>query len=56
MDILLRFENIIYISCNLETFERDIKSLKVYRINKLEVFDQFSNTPHLELIAFITKN
>ena len=56
VDILLRFENIIYISCNPETFERDIKSLKGYRINKLEVFDQFSNTPHLELIALITKN
>ena len=28
------------------------------RINKdkLEVFDQFSNTPHLELIALVTKN
>ena len=56
VDILLRFENIIYISCNPETFERDIKSLKGYRINKLEVFDQFSNTPHLELIALVTKN
>jgi tRNA (uracil-5-)-methyltransferase len=55
VNILNRFENIIYISCNPETFERDIINLKGYKIDKLEVFDQFSNTPHLELIALLTK-
>ncbi len=30
-------------------------NLKDYKVNKLEVFDQFSNTPHLELIALINK-
>lgn len=55
IDILKRFENIIYISCNPETFVRDIEYLEDYKIDKLEVFDQFSNTPHLELIALISK-
>ena len=55
VNILNRFENIIYISCNPETFERDIINLKGYKIDKLEVFDQFSNTPHLELIALLTR-
>ena len=54
-DILQKFDNIIYISCNPETFERDLQNLKDYKINKVEVFDQFSNTSHLELIALLTK-
>jgi len=54
-DILNKFKNIIYISCNPETFERDIMNLKDYKVEKLEVFDQFSNTPHLELVALLTK-
>jgi tRNA (uracil-5-)-methyltransferase len=54
-EILNKFENIIYISCNPDTFKRDLDKLKDYRIKKLEVFDQFSNTPHLELIALLIK-
>ena len=30
-------------------------NLKDYKVKKLEVFDQFSNTPHLELVALLTK-
>jgi len=54
--ILSKFNNIIYISCNPSTFERDLVSLKGYKIKKVEVFDQFSNTSHLELIALLVKN
>ena len=54
-EILNKFENIIYISCNPDTFKRDLDKLKDYRIKKLEVFDEFSNTPHLELIALLIK-
>ena len=54
-DILNKFKNIIYISCNPETFKRDLENLKDYKITKMEVFDQFSNTPHLELVALLTK-
>ena len=54
-EILNKFDNIIYISCNPDTFQRDLDNLKDYKIEKLEVFDQFSNTPHIELIALLIK-
>ena len=54
-EILNKFDNIIYISCNPDTFQRDLDKLKDYKIEKLEVFDQFSNTPHIELIALLIK-
>lgn len=54
-EILNKFDNIIYISCNPDTFQRDLNNLKDYKIEKLEVFDQFSNTPHIELIALLIK-
>ena len=54
-EILNKFDNIIYISCNPDTFHRDLINLKDYKIEKLEVFDQFSNTPHIELIALLIK-
>ena len=41
--------------CINNIFVRDIEYLEDYKIDKLEVFDQFSNTPHLELIALISK-
>ena len=55
-EILNKFDNIIYISCNPDTFQRDLNNLKDYKIEKLEVFDQFSNTPHIELIALLIKH
>ena len=55
-EILNKFDNIIYISCNPDTFQRDLDNLKDYKIEKLEVFDQFSNTPHIELIALLIKH
>ena len=52
INLCKQFESIIYISCNAETFLRDITRLnkKIYSIG---VFDQFANTDHLEIIAFI---
>ena len=46
------FENIIYISCNPETFIRDLEKLN-REIKSIAVFDQFANTKHLEIIAFL---
>ena len=43
-----RFENVIYISCNPETYVRDLSKLTDYKISKIEFFDQFVNTNHLE--------
>ncbi len=43
------FENIIYISCNVETLARDLKKLSTtHKVEKLAFFDQFAYTKHLE--------
>jgi len=47
-----QFENMIYISCNPETFIRDLKKLD-REIKSIAVFDQFANTKHLEVIAIL---
>ena len=47
-----QFKNIIYISCNPETFLRDIVKLD-RTINSIGIFDQFANTKHLEVIAIL---
>ena len=47
-----QFKNMIYISCNPETFLRDIVKLD-REIVSIGIFDQFANTQHLEVIAFL---
>ncbi len=47
-----QFKNMIYISCNPETFFRDLKSMK-REVKSIGLFDQFSNTDHLEVIAIL---
>lgn len=47
-----QFKNMIYISCNPETFLRDIVKLD-REIVSISIFDQFANTQHLEVIAFL---
>jgi tRNA (uracil-5-)-methyltransferase len=47
-----QFKNMIYISCNPETFLRDM--VKVGRkIESIGIFDQFANTQHLEVVALL---
>ena len=47
-----QFKNMIYISCNSETFLRDI--VKVERkIESIGIFDQFANTQHIEVVALL---
>ena len=47
-----QFKNMIYISCNPETFLRDM--VKVNRkIESIGIFDQFANTQHLEVVALL---
>ena len=54
IDFISRFSNIVYISCNPETYIKDIKKLKKHNIKKLEIFDQFPNTKHMELVSLLT--
>ena len=47
-----QFKNMIYISCNPETFLRDIVKLD-RKIESIGIFDQFTNTQHLEVVALL---
>tara|TARA_Y100001936_G_scaffold143088_1_gene139581 strand:- start:1209 stop:2216 length:1008 start_codon:yes stop_codon:yes gene_type:complete len=52
INLTKQFSNIIYISCNPETFFRDLKIMK-RRVQSIGLFDQFANTDHLEVIAIL---
>ena len=54
IDIIKKINNIIYISCDYITYERDIKLLKNFKNKKIEIFDQFPNTRHLEIVSLLT--
>ena len=55
IDIIKKFKNIIYISCNYETYARDINKLNGFSIKHIEIFDQFPNTEHLEIVSLLSK-
>ena len=45
-----RHDNILYISCNPETLQRDLAFLiKTHEIQRMAVFDQFPYTNHVEM-------
>ena len=54
--LISKFKNIIYISCNPETYIRDIKLLNKHKIVNIEIFDQFPNTNHLEIVSLLSIN
>jgi tRNA (uracil-5-)-methyltransferase len=56
LELVKRFDNIIYISCNPETFIDNVKELDGYSIEKFAVFDQFPYTKHVEIGAVLTKH
>ena len=47
-----QFQIMIYVSCNPDSFFRDLKILN-RKIQSIGLFDQFSNTGHLEVIAIL---
>lgn len=53
ISILMKFKNIIYISCNFDTYLRDIKLLSAFEIIDIELFDQFPNTSHVEIVSLL---
>ena len=55
LELVKRFDNILYISCNPDTFFENLKTLKGYSIKKFAVFDQFPYTNHLEIGAVLIK-
>ena len=55
INLVNNFENLIYISCNPDTYIRDIKLLNNFKVEKLALFDQFANTEHLEIVSILKK-
>ncbi|MGC8554362.1 MAG: 23S rRNA (uracil(1939)-C(5))-methyltransferase RlmD [Candidatus Acidulodesulfobacterium sp.] len=49
---------IIYVSCDTMTFLRDLRQFAEngYKIEKIDLFDMFPRTYHLEQIAYLRKN
>ncbi|MRI58840.1 MAG: tRNA (uridine(54)-C5)-methyltransferase TrmA [Epsilonproteobacteria bacterium] len=55
-DVIAKFENILYISCNPKTLHRDLQELtKTHTIEHLALFDQFPYTNHLEAGVFLRR-
>jgi len=48
-------KSIIYLSCNPITQARDVALLKGYRITKVQPYNFFPRTPHVENLAILTK-
>ena len=53
--LINNFENLIYISCNPDTYINDLKLLKNFKIKDIAIFDQFTNTDHLEIVSILKK-
>jgi 23S rRNA (uracil1939-C5)-methyltransferase len=52
-------EQIAYVSCNPATLARDLKLLcaeNVYKITRIQPFDFFPQTSHVESVVFLIKN
>ena len=55
IEVIKQFTYIIYVSCNPNSFFRDIEQLKGFKIIDLEAYDQFPSTQHLEIISLLKK-
>ena len=53
----MRVEKIIYISCNPRSLARDLQTFQNhdYRVEKLQLYDQFPRTKHVETVALLSK-
>lgn len=50
------FNHFIYVSCNPNRGIEDIATLSTaYRLVSIRLFDQFPQTPHVEMIAYLTR-
>ncbi|MBQ4834129.1 tRNA (uridine(54)-C5)-methyltransferase TrmA [Pseudoalteromonas sp. MMG010] len=55
-DLVSNYDNIIYISCNPETLERDLEHLtQTHAVKRFAIFDQFPYTHHIESGVFLQK-
>ncbi len=55
--LVSRFDNILYISCNPDTLFNNLKQIcKTHRIEQFAIFDQFPYTNHVECGVMLRKN
>ncbi len=56
LKLVSEIDNIIYISCNLESLERDLRELnKTHQVENVALFDQFPYTNHIESGLFLRR-
>ena len=56
VEMVSRYQNIIYISCNPDTLFNNLQTLdKTHKVEKFAVFDQFPYTHHLECGVVLSK-
>ncbi len=49
IDFIKNFQNLIYISCNLQTLFENLRSLcATHEVRRFAIFDQFAHTSHIE--------
>jgi len=55
--MVLKPERIVYVSCNPATFARDAKELcdNDYSLQRVHPVDMFPHTPHIEVVALLTR-
>ena len=53
INLASNFRNIIYVSCNADTYIRDINLIRSHKITNIELFDQFPNKNHLEIVSVL---
>lgn len=50
-------KHIVYVSCHYKNFAREMVQLqKLYRVDAMRAIDMFPHTPHVELVAKLTRN
>ena len=49
-------EKVVYVSCNPTTLKRDIDMLYNYNIKKMDIFNMFPATKHIEVICVLERN
>jgi 23S rRNA (uracil1939-C5)-methyltransferase len=55
--VTLGAPRLVYVSCDIATFARDARALVAagYRLDRIEGFDLFPNTPHVETVAVLER-
>jgi 23S rRNA (uracil1939-C5)-methyltransferase len=55
--LALKAARIVYVSCDIATLARDARRLADagWAIDRIDAFDLFPNTPHVETVAVFTR-